>query len=214
LDPAQCAFRQWIAFDADAEGLESQLSRSPLFRRGIGRGKRRFEWIRFHLEDEEAPFPLGRVSLSDAMVILESVTPEREMHLQRSIDAAWAGRLSGDETRVLSWEDALARPQALAFLDTPWTVKEVAAFFLRFEWTFLAREDLRKRAPFEVAATESGRSRLEEILGTALDQLRREFPTFPELSAAQVKELLALGAKDPQIQGASRLTSTAKPRTH
>jgi hypothetical protein len=179
LDPEQGEFRQLLAFDREVLGLSRALEESPLFRK-CAAAENTFECNRFHPDEEDVLFPLGRISLGEASLILDSVSEKREAHLVRALESVSGGVWEWDERRVFGWEDALARPQALAFASSPWTRDTVAAFFLRAEWAFVPRTDLKQSAPYQFAGTAHGRAKLEAILPPAMAGVRERFPSFPD----------------------------------
>lgn len=190
LDPALGAFRQLLAFDRDVMELSRTLEQSPLFRKCAAL-EGSYEWNRPHPDEEETPFPLGRISLGEASLILDSVSEEREAQLGRALESASGTAWEWDERRVFAWEDALERPQALAFASSPWTRDGVASFYLRGEWVFVPRADLKNSAPCEWAGTLRGRAKLESILPQAMSDVRRRFPSFPAWNLDRVLQLVA-----------------------
>lgn len=214
LDPVSCAFRQLLAFDGDVSSLALALAVSPMFRRSAQ--TQSYELCRLHADDDEVVFPLGRVSFGEGTIILDTVAEERESYLVRTLESTVSQHWEWDEQRVLAWEDALTRPQALASASAPWARDAVAAFFLRCEWVYVPRADLKGRAPFEFIGTVSGSARLEAILPAALADLRDRFASFPDWSPSQALSFLAPQQMNDETPAASavRAAKATKSRPH
>ena len=212
LDPELGSFRQLLAFDRDVVGLSRTLEESPLFRK-CATSESSFEWNRLHSDEEESPFPLGRISLGEASLILDAVSEDRELQLSRTLESVSGSAWEWDERRVLSWDDAMERPQALAFASSPWTRDAVAAFFLRAEWVYVKRVDLKRRAPYEFSGTVHGRTKLETILPQAITDMRRRFPSFPDWNLARVLDLVAPDRADRETTVAPQAGEPAKSRS-
>jgi hypothetical protein len=201
LDPVSCAVRQLLAFDGDVSSLALALAVSPMFRRSAE--MQSYELCRLHADEDEVVFPLGRVSFGESTIILDTVSEERESHLVRTLESAVSQHWEWDEQRLLAWEDALTRSQALASVSAPWARDAVAAFFLRGEWVYVPRADLKGRAPFEFIGTVNGSARLEAILPAALADLRDRFPSFPDWNPSKALRILAPQRMNDEAPAAS-----------
>jgi hypothetical protein len=216
LQPAQVALHQLATFTPDAHGHIEALERSAHFHvRRVGRGAVA-EWMRISAERDPSAFPLGRISVHPAGLLLEAFSERRLDWLGSEAAEAGLGRVRADQVRVFPIAEALANPSHLAqplheLAEEDLTAREVALSYLRMAWVFLARADLRGRTPESVVRGGRGREALEGIVEGLPRELRAEFPSFPAFSA---DELLAHLLPEEPVPGPApaRTHRSASPR--
>jgi hypothetical protein len=194
LDPAGVAYHQLLAFAPRPEVVDA-LERSPLFRVRRHDGGASCEWIQFSAESDPSPFPLARIRVFSAGLLLEAFSERRLALLRRAVRDAGAGEIAADQLRVFRVADALADPARLLqplhdASGEPLTAREVATDYLRMAWAWIPREDLGNRVPAAVAGTGRGGALLEVLLDTLARTLRSEIPTFPAMSSDELHEIL------------------------
>lgn len=178
---------QSITFDADGPELRSALIESILFRGQLKDGAARVEWVRVQSDGESFGCPLGVVTIAQGTTLLEAWSEARLARLRRAVESAVTARLTADETRIFRLEEALRRLEAL-FDQT--TARHIASRFIREAWAFVPREDLHNRTPVMAMLTGRGRDAILRVWPDALREIRKDSPTFPEVTIDELRALL------------------------
>lgn len=216
LEPDVVAWHQQQSFVADPGVFAERLALSPLFSGEFRRGRGRAEWVRLDDEADDLPFPLGRVTVHDAGILLEAFSEARIVLLRARVQALGAGTFAPDETRTFPLEAALAHPAGLLQpleekRGSRLEVRDVAEAWLRMAWPFIPRPDLGNRPPAALPPTERGRGALESVLGALRAELA-DIPAFPVPSEEALRRLVVprTGAPEstpprlrPRVRGAS-----------
>jgi hypothetical protein len=197
LDPAGAAWHQHHTFATEPRTFAERLSASCWFSGGPRHTWGTADWVLAAEDEDPSPFPLGRVTVHPAGILLEAFSEERLSALARRANELGGGRLTADETRTFRLEHVLARPSAL--LDplselsgrAP-DARAVARAYLAMAWPFFPREDLDGRAPFRLSATARGRTILARVIPKLPGELAA-IPGFPRFTTRSLRALLLPG---------------------
>ncbi len=200
LDLESIALHQSIAYEAPPDAWASALAGSLLFRtRSMPQGIVA-EWIRASGDSESLRGPLATVTLSGGGCLLEAWSEARMKRLRHALEDAAGSAVAADASLVVSLEDALARPDSLLETRLPGSVartpREIAAAYVRSAWAFVPRADLHGRLPVLAARTGRGLESIAAIAERAAEEIRGYAPSFPAMSAEDLRALLASDAKD------------------
>lgn len=194
LDPGDVAWHQSHTFLVEPHTFAERIVESGRFKSEIGReGWGIADWVP---PDDEAPFPLGRVTVHPGGILLEAFSETRLAALRRSATELGGGALTADETRSFAIAAVFANPTVLMQplherSERALDAHGIAETWLRFVWPFIARDDLGGRTPHLVRGTARGRAALASVVASLPAELRR-IPGFPSLAESVLHAILLL----------------------
>ena len=107
LERDEIAFHQVLTFAPEPFSLGEALLESPLFHVQIRDRGAQAEWIQFCAEEGPSPFPLGRVTLHEQGILLETFNEDRTGVLRERVNSLGSWQVTLDQVRLFQVQDAI-----------------------------------------------------------------------------------------------------------